>query len=369
MTTNSIRNAFINALLADASYVDGLSASIDLAAYGPLQTRLTPTLAQYLADNFEVVTQKLTNDNTESGFDATVWREKSTGQIYVSMRGTEGLADFAADVDLTVSGMARKQVIDMVNWWLKSTAAIGANASQIKFETISGPGGTLVQTDNIVAATPVAGDGRIPIATSVIVNGHSLGGHLATAFSRIFGSTTSHTYTYNSATFNPLSPAKFGQIAAALGTGPTAYPGNAADTNFRATNGPDLTTQNLTAGQIGMRIDLFNEMSLDVLTVPNHFMYKLTDALALGNALFTLDPSLSIDKLNQLLSAGSNHINVLGANDVLIGGAIAEQIDGYACVHTKTPRRYYKKSSCSRNYLLGYRAKRHVKASSQEVQA
>ena len=127
MTTNSIQNAFINALLADASYVEGLidptgtpRSGDDLATYGELKKRLTPELARYLADHFEVVTQKLTNDSSESGFDATVWRSKDDGQVYVSMRGTEGGGDLIADADLTIFGLARWQTIDMVNWWLKS---------------------------------------------------------------------------------------------------------------------------------------------------------------------------------------------------------------------------------------------------------
>ena len=68
--TNTLHNAYINALLADASYVDDLVSvtgnpltSTDLVK--ALKDRLTPTLAQYLADNFEVVTQKLTNDLTD----------------------------------------------------------------------------------------------------------------------------------------------------------------------------------------------------------------------------------------------------------------------------------------------------------------
>lgn len=84
MTTNSLHNAFINALLADAAYVDDLNTGRNLATV--LAPRLTPTLAQYLADNFVVVTQKLTNDLTESGFDATVWRGKDNtpdaGKVY-----------------------------------------------------------------------------------------------------------------------------------------------------------------------------------------------------------------------------------------------------------------------------------------------
>ena len=186
MTINSIQNAFINALLADATYVDdlttatgGMLSSTDLAR--ALSPRLTPALAKYLADHFEVVTQKLTKDETESGFDATVWRSKDDGQVYVSMRGTEGKGDLIADVDLTASGLAGWQTLDMVNWWLKSRAPVGTLAAQIKFETISTPGGTVITTSYMAAATPVPGDGTLTNVTSVVVNGHSLGGHLSTA--------------------------------------------------------------------------------------------------------------------------------------------------------------------------------------------
>ena len=48
MIVNSIHTAFINALLADATYVDGLSAGQDLASFEPLKKRLTPELAKYL---------------------------------------------------------------------------------------------------------------------------------------------------------------------------------------------------------------------------------------------------------------------------------------------------------------------------------
>lgn len=77
MTTNSIHNAFINALLADATYVNDLTSPSGVPLSGTalidqLKERLTPALAKYLADHFEVVTQKLTDDVLQSGFDATV---------------------------------------------------------------------------------------------------------------------------------------------------------------------------------------------------------------------------------------------------------------------------------------------------------
>ena len=63
-TTNSIHDAFINALMADAAYVkltnengDPLNAE-QLMARPDFTTRLTPALAQYFVDHFDVVTQQ-----------------------------------------------------------------------------------------------------------------------------------------------------------------------------------------------------------------------------------------------------------------------------------------------------------------------
>ena len=115
-----IKDTYINALLADAAYIDGLSSGANLVAR--LSPRMTPTLAKYVADNFTVVTQIDRNDLTGSGFDATAWRGKSgsefAGKTYVSMRGTEvdaGGADLLADIDLTLTGVAHQQYVHMVN--------------------------------------------------------------------------------------------------------------------------------------------------------------------------------------------------------------------------------------------------------------
>lgn len=108
MTT--IHDAYINALLADAAYTitQGVDSSTDLAGLAKLNTRMTPTLAKYISDNFTVVTSVDTGEYLGSGFDATVWQGKAgtefAGKTYVSMKGTEGLSDFITDLDLTVSG-------------------------------------------------------------------------------------------------------------------------------------------------------------------------------------------------------------------------------------------------------------------------
>lgn len=119
MTT--IDQAYINALLADATYA--LDDSVERGTTGNeleefLNERMTPTQAEYIGNNFTVIDHVESNDLYDSGFDATVWRSEE-GQVYVSMQGTKGLADFGVDIDLTLSGLARDQIVDMVNWWLK----------------------------------------------------------------------------------------------------------------------------------------------------------------------------------------------------------------------------------------------------------
>lgn len=107
-----IHNAFINALLADASYVEGLLPGMtgsELSGNLRIQDRLTVSLAKYLGDSFRVVTQFTAPGS--SGFSVTVFEEKATGQKYVSFRGTEPsdwARDFGTDGDAYFSsGLAR----------------------------------------------------------------------------------------------------------------------------------------------------------------------------------------------------------------------------------------------------------------------
>ena len=77
----TINNTYINALLADATYVHGIDPSViqgDLKSN--LSPRMTPALADYISKNFSVVTQIQSGDGIgQSGFDATVWRGSSVG--------------------------------------------------------------------------------------------------------------------------------------------------------------------------------------------------------------------------------------------------------------------------------------------------
>ena len=297
---NTINNIYINGLLADAAYADRLVDNLgggDLA--GVLGTRMTQPQAKYIADNFTVVTHIESSDVIGSGFDATVWRGNEgtpyAGKFYVSMQGTKGFSDFLTDADLAlVSGSGRAQIMDMVNWWSRITTAPTSQAKQIAIDPMSG---------NFVLGNSVAGTGQLVGVTHVEVDGHSLGGHLAAAFARLFGGTLGidAVTAFNSAGFHANSETVFRQLEGLLGTGAGRFLGE-KQTNVFAKNGINVTTNSFFFNQVGTRVSAFNEEGTGF---PNHYMYKLTDSLALMDVMNKIDTNLSFATANQLLSAAS----------------------------------------------------------------
>ena len=331
---SDINSTYVNAFLADAAYVSLPRGVIpdDLLKEGQeLPKRMPPTLAQYIADNFEVASAIDTPDavGAGSGFDATVWRGRAgtlfAGQVFVSMRGTEpdaGGADVSADADLTLGVAARDQIIDMANWWLRESTAQGATAKQLKLTKkdviVPGPTGPTVVTEyKVEAADSALGTGHLKDVTNVQVNGHSLGGHLASSFALIFGGATQEkgsvavggVSTFNSAGFIRSSEVEsfFAEIQGFLHTGlPSLDQVQPIQTNFYAENGITVATNETWFRQMGHRVGLNQEQSPASSTWDNHRIYKLTDLLALGAAMEKLDSGMSIDKLNALMPLGSN---------------------------------------------------------------
>lgn len=224
---NPIQTAYINALLADASYVD-VSVGINSA---DMRTRLTPTQAAYLAANFTVVTSIETpntlNPLLGTGFDAVVWQIKAgselagpnnvnAGKIFVSMRGTQGLTDSADDIILATCGIPHDQIRDMVNWWLKNTAAVtNTQVQQIKVQETVVSIVPPITVKTFALDTPTTGTGLLNELDGIAgVNGHSLGGYLSTAFTRIFGSAwgVEQVSTFNSAGFSGAAGLRRGSV-------------------------------------------------------------------------------------------------------------------------------------------------------------
>ena len=340
---NLMRRIFVNALLADASYVDLQLEAPATDISRDLKERMTPTQAAYIAANFEVASVINSSDIplVGSGFDATVWRGRGdggyAGQVFVSTRGTQpedGGADLLADGDLVLVG-ARSQIIDMINWWLRETTPVGAQAKQVQWDPLRiQPGTAMTLEPGVVLGEAVAGQGHLVGVSSVQVNGHSLGGHLAAAFARIFGADTpaigsvrvESIDTFNSAGFNgDNAEFFFAQIQELLGTGLPSFDGvQAKQTNFFAENGYEVTTNTWWFTQMGDRVALNQEEGF---AIANHSMYRITDLLALGVALEKLDSTLTIEKLNELVDAGSNRAE--GSLEGVLD-AVRRMLDPYA---------------------------------------
>jgi len=196
-----------------------------------MRTRLTPTQAAYLAANFTVVTSIETPDTIDpllgTGFDAVVWQIKAgselagpnnvnAGKIFVSMRGTQGPTDIADDGTLASRGIPYDQIRDMVNWWLKNTAAVtNTQVQQIKVQETVVSLLPLVTVKTFALDTPTTGTGLLNELDGIAgVNGHSLGGYLSTAFTRIFGSAwgVEQVSTFNSAGFSGAAGLNRGSV-------------------------------------------------------------------------------------------------------------------------------------------------------------
>lgn len=328
---NSISTAYINALLADASYVRIVNRAPDDS---DIRDRLTPTQATYLAANFTV---KASHQSPTGGFDAVVWEGKNgteyAGKTFVSMRGTQGTQDQLDDGRLAASGVPNEQIVDMVNWWLRINApSSNTNVAQIEYRPFASldplTGAVLLPAGFALSEQTVAGTGELASTTTIAgVNGHSLGGYLSTAFAGIFGNSINiqTINTYNSAGFSNVAAQNiknsFDQIAVALNLNGYFASVDGIQKNYLGANGVNFTTNSAADigipgfNQYGQRIGLYQEdlPGGDLGPANNHSMYKLTDYLALGAVLGKLDSNLiektgsnlNFDKLNALIKAGS----------------------------------------------------------------
>ncbi len=301
MTT--INDTYINALLADAAYADDLH---DGLSGETLRDFLAPTMTQpqaaFIAANFSIVSHNESSDFTGSGFDATVWKGNPgtpyAGKVYVSMQGTLGAQDFLSDISLATIGKPRAQLVEMVNWWLRITTSSDQLARQLTTVFNGIPFG-----GNIVLGTPVAGTKELVGVSHVEVDGHSLGGFLASAFARIFGGSLNidGVTTFNSPGFQASSENVFASLELLLLSGAGGFL-NDVQTNVFASHGINVTTNGFFFEQIGHRQSIFNEEGTGI---QNHSMYKLTDTLALMDAMSVLDPSLTFAVGNAILDSAA----------------------------------------------------------------
>lgn len=258
-----VNSLFEQAQLAEAAYASFINASGELlvnpddikAALQDINNNMnfSVTQATEFVTHWQVVSQytasgELLGDG--SGFSGTLFQNKATGEYTFALRGTEpGYADLlGADFgDIVSDGLTMDQIVDMYNYWqslhsfgtyqaakletsLTETAelqllqAAAANPLNINaqlvykayLDTLKQSGaildstlaGTLVRritfgdSNTLLANTPLAqGSGKLSLGDTVNVTGHSLGGHLAAAFTRLFDTVGATATTINGAGF------------------------------------------------------------------------------------------------------------------------------------------------------------------------
>jgi hypothetical protein len=235
---SSITTLFEEAQLAEAAYANFFDDSGNLiTTNAQLITALTTgdmkfSIAQAtdFTNRYQVVSQL---PNTASGFSATVFLDTTTGQYTFAARGTEANAADLIGADLhgvVADGIAIDQVIDMYNYW-QSLTHLGVYQAAYLDTSATNAVGSVVNdgvvqyvhmgnSDTVLVNTPLAwGTNELGGVATVDVTGHSLGGHLAMAFSRLFPSATADVVAVNGAGFY-YANSNVDNLFAALGGAP-----------------------------------------------------------------------------------------------------------------------------------------------------
>jgi Ca2+-binding RTX toxin-like protein len=266
-------------LAAYANLTKGVPSQAELRKAGMSQTQ-----AEHFAAEWSVVDQ---STDSASGFSATVF-EKG-GQRYLAIRGTEpsDVLDFIADADLGTSGAAAKQIVALYNYVQRLTGTKGQAVSQLEWN------GQNYVLNNASGAVGIL---DTPLSGTLTVAGHSLGGHLAIAFGRLFPQLTGQIDTYNAPGFmDGIAAGFFARIDSALGRSSSSFQ-EAKTTNVY---GSGLNVIAGYADDHGMPQEIFLEEN-------SHSIVKLSDSLALYATFSKLSPVLTQSAIKDILNTSSN---------------------------------------------------------------
>jgi Ca2+-binding RTX toxin-like protein len=358
---NTIQNLFQQTQLAEAAYANFAGMNVSTTKQAIIDVLVTPDAdgnfsaaqATDFAVRYQVVSQYSVPGISfmDGGFSATVFQNITTGAYTFAARGTAGATDLSTDLgDIVADGIAVSQVIDMYNYW-QSLTHLGVyqaayldtlTVETLQLETLWAqtllPGGLSIyndyvtqlhstgiivnmgltgpsaqqinfgNSDTVLVNTPLAWGSNILSGATVDVTGHSLGGHLAMAFSRLFPGATTDVIAVNGAGFNFAN----GNVDV-LFTKLYGAPGFDAGkiTNAVGTAGVYLTSQDwLFLQQPAGRTDIYTEGNGTSQTL-GHGKEQITDSLAVYNLFAQLDPKLNtathgLQTITDILKAASN---------------------------------------------------------------
>ena len=317
--------------------------------------------------------------SSESGFSATLFKDngtdgKNSGEYILAMRGTLGLNDVVAiDAgDIALNGLAYLQIIDMYNFYQQLTAKensnyriaviavdeeltkryqaamsdyiqsrrdgdnllinpeeVSKNLAKVRAIEDELRGKGYILDSNIVKKISFTdsvshygntddrafGLGKLDPGQHLTVVGHSLGGHLAAAFSRLFPEISDRVYMANAAGFGTENsvnlvetsrtniPFNMTELFKTLGG--VGYFDKNKILNLIGDKNIDITAQDWKIGltQAGAKPEVFIEGKWEGL---GHTITQVSDTLMVSSLFFALDRKLdqtSIDKVLPLLNS------------------------------------------------------------------
>lgn len=357
--------------LAEASYADFTVASVN--------GTINPDTMSKALDNSSLFSLSQANEfaahwqvashqpDTSNGFSATLFQRIDddpisgyiSGQYVYAIRGTMGSDDlFVADGgDIVMDGLAIDQIIDLYNDWQRINTGkdktyqaaklvtltdetalrltmIGSPVLLVAYDIlmaskgyiIDSPSGRVRQvefdhSDLVFGADDPRAKGDVDINSALVdVTGHSLGGHLAAAFTRLFGGNaealTINGAGYATGFFPGLSLNAGGNIANLFEklSGSAQFDPNAIN-NLYAEANPEFITMDSELGlvQQGHTDGVFVEQSQPWQQTFGHGSGQMTDSLAVYDLFIRLDSGLLVatpgpvlEKLKPLFEAASN---------------------------------------------------------------
>ncbi|MFY9316421.1 MAG: calcium-binding protein [Burkholderiales bacterium] len=324
--------------LATASYVDlsqesSLGNPQRLATIANEQERLPQLLATQFFDSttgWGVLgdpRHRLTNggvlhDDPDSGFAATLFRNNSTGEKVLAIRGTDPGRDgqlrkdlLEADIShIGFSGVAYKQLVSLFNMVQRFRAPAGeSNVLQLTVREGSAPPnpdyaiqirGTYYRW--LEPRFDGIGQGVLGSTDAVVAVGHSLGGHLAAMARRLFPEIFASAVIFNAPGYDPVTSEKltgaYLNLFRQFGANPVpAFSQITSLISEDTVPGDDISIvpSIITGTRYGTDLLVTTELN-------SHVIEPIMDSVAPQSLLYSMNASLSLDDAGKVLKAATN---------------------------------------------------------------